>query len=146
MRNQHYWNKKRNSKISYIYWICQAFAIHMQSTISIEEQQIWFILDNSSVHWSLDVRSYLSKTRWSWIFLPQYSPELAPVELFFWQLKRLFWSRRKHTIVDLYKTSGREYLAETVSSIDKIAIMKMWKHFTFKLKESIKEIDSIFEL
>ena len=146
MWNQCDGNKKRDSKIEYICWIHQAFTISLKKAISIKEEQIWFLLDNSSVHWSLDVRSYLCKTKWSWIFLPQYTPELAPIELFFCQLKRSVSSWRNHKIINLDRPMGRECLIESISSIDKIAIIKMWRHFTYKLKESIGELSSIFEL
>ena len=146
MWSQYYRNKKRDSKIEYFYWIHQAFSISMKKTISIKEEQICFLLDNSSVHCSSDVRSYLCKIGWSWIFLPQYTPEMAPVELFFCQLKRSISSRRNHEIVNLDSLNGRKFLIESICSIDKIAIMEIWRHFISKLKESIGELDSIFEL
>ena len=62
----------------------------MRKTINLEEDKLCLILDNSSVHSSKDVEVYLKGRRCSWIYLPHYTPELAPVEPFFFQLKRLF--------------------------------------------------------
>ena len=48
------------------------------------------MMDNSPVHLAKDVINFLKNTKYSCLFLPQYAPEMAPVELFFCQLKKKF--------------------------------------------------------
>ena len=94
----------------------------MQEAIDIHEYQICFIMNNSAVHCSNDSTSYLKETKWSWFFLPQYVPELAPVGLFFWQLKRLISSSRQQAIMDVEKQSGVIRLAELINSIEWVTV------------------------
>ena len=144
-RTQYYRNKRWSNKIKFLCRIYLALIIHMRKAIGIHEEQVLFILDNSSVHWSSDVNKCLAKTKWSWMFLPQYCPEMAPVELFFWQLKRHISLNRKQAVINLWKDSGRQFLIGSIWSINNIAIMKIWSHFKSKLKEWIGELRSIFE-
>ena len=118
----------------------------MQEAIDIHEHQTCFIMDNSAVHCSNDSTSYLKETKWSWFFLPQYAPELAPNELFFWQLKRLISSSRQQAIMDVEKQSGVIRLAELINPIEWVTIVKTWKHFFEKLKKQIGDMTSIFKL
>ena len=117
----------------------------MKKIISINEEEICFILDNCSIHWSREVKMCFANTDWAWVYLPQYTPEMAPVELFFGQLKRLISTRRNLGIVDLMKNKGRKVLIDSIISIDEVAISKIWLHFTSKLKEWIGELDSIID-
>ena len=138
--------KKGDNKIRFFYWVHQASVDDMKKIIDIKEKQIYFIVDNSAVHWSKETKCYLKKTNWSWLFLPQYTPELALVELFFCQLKRLVSSRNLQSIINLDKIPGRKLIADIISSIGQATIMRTWSHFFWKLKELMTELVTIFKL
>ena len=118
----------------------------MKKTIEIDKKSIWLFLDNSPVHCSADVRSFLKINECTLIYLPQYTPELAPVELFFGRMKRLMINKRTNSAIDLDKESGKKILAEVIGSIDRVSIMKIWMHFISTIKQVIDELDSIYEL
>ena len=42
-----------------------------------------FILDNAPTHWALKTREYLESLKIRVMYLPPYSPTLAPIELLF---------------------------------------------------------------
>ena len=101
------------------------------------------ILDNSSVHWSEKVQNYFKERNWSGIFLSQYSPELAPIELFFGILKKRILARQADEVINLDKDSGRQAIEEVVRSIDRTTIAKIWGHFISELKQIEERISSI---
>ena len=103
-------------------------------------------MDNSPIHCSANVRRYMKESEYSCIYLPQYTPELAPVELFFGRVKQIISTKRTDTVIDLDNESGKQILAEVVSSIGRVSIIKIWNHFISILKQTIGELDSIFEL
>ena len=76
---------------------------------------MWLIVNNSSVHCSSKVRQYLENKCLTWIYLPQYKPELAPVELLFCQLKRLMSKKRVSTIINQDNESGKKYWLKQLS-------------------------------
>ena len=115
----------------------------MKQIIALDEKKICFILDNSSVHWSEKVQNYLKERNWSGIFLPQYSPELAPIELFFGILKKRILARQADEVINLDKDSGRRAIEEVVRSIDRTTIVKIWGHFISELKQIEERIVSI---
>ena len=77
------------------------------------------------------------------LFLPQYTPEMAPVELFFCQLKKQISMRRTSEVIDLTKQSGRQILAELIASIDQVSVIKIWRHLIASLRQMIGELDPI---
>ena len=91
------------------------------------------------------VRDFIKEKHLSWMFLPQYAPELAPVELFFCQLKKSITTRRTSGAINLEKEPGRLVIANLIASIDNVAIIKIWSHFISKLKQLIGEIGSILD-
>ena len=116
----------------------------MKTVIGIFEDKIWLIMDNSPAHCSGIVKCYLKKKIWSWIFLPQYTPELASVELFFDRLKGLISTKRTKSVINLDHESGRQILKDAVVLIDKVSIMKIWSHFLSIIQQIIGDLDSIF--
>ena len=118
----------------------------MKKTIGFREDRLWIILDNSSVHCSASVLNYLKDKGCSCIYLPKYTPELEPVELFFCRLKRLISCKKTSTVINLSKISGWKILTETIALIDRISIIKIWSNFFDSLRQIIMELDSILSL
>ena len=51
--------------------------------------------------------------------------------------------RRTNEVIDLNKKSGRQILAELISSINQVSIIKIWGHIIATLRQMIGELDSI---
>ena len=100
-------------------------------------------MDNSSIHWSEKVQDYLIKEGIACIFLPQYCPELAPIELFFGQVKKSMATRKTNEIVTLNNQTGCEILSEIITSIDRMVIIKIWDHFISQLKQLVSRVGTI---
>ena len=58
-------------------------------------REIIVILDNCSIHRSKVTKEALKETKIKFWYLPQYSPSLAPVELVFAQLKKIYKEQRR---------------------------------------------------
>ena len=50
---------------------------------NVDPNEILLILDNVPVHQANIILEFINESRLKWVFLPQYSPELAPVETMF---------------------------------------------------------------
>ena len=103
-------------------------------------------MDNSPVHQSRKVISHLKNTGWSWIFLPQYTPELAPIELFFGQLKRLASKIYDKNTTNLDTDAGRQLISNKLLELNQVEIIKIWSHFFNEIENCINLIPTIFEL
>ena len=128
---------KSNTFIEYI-----GHLIYVCKRLGLNTNQICLFIDNSPVHWTKNVKEFLRENESTCIFLPQYAPDMAPVELFFGQLKRMIWGKRSNSIVNLKKNSGKKILAEVVKSIYRVSVMRIWQHFVSVLKQLVGEIDS----
>ena len=115
----------------------------MKSVIELQKESMWIIMDNSSIHWFSSFVNYLNEKHLTWIYLPHYTPELAPVELFFGMLKRLISKRKTNTIINISRESGTKILIEELELIDLLSIMRIWKHYLFTLKGIVCGIDFI---
>ena len=74
---------------------------------------VLLILDNAPWHQSKATIEYLNNERIRHLFLPQYSPDLAPVELFFGQLKGLAKISQNKSI-QLFKDEGIDFIATQI--------------------------------
>ena len=77
------------------------------------------------------------------MFLPQYCPELAPVELFFVRVKKSIATRKTNEMVIFDNQTGCEILSEIVASIDRMTIIKMWDHFISQQEQLVSGIGTI---
>ena len=127
----------------FLHWICRPYAINLKKVIDLDHSKIYIIMDNSPIHWSGKVKDYFIEKNISCIFLPQYSQELAPVELFFGQVKKLISTWKTSEVIHLEKELWIEALAEVIASISRIDIIRIWDHFISSLKHIVTQLDSI---
>ena len=90
---------------TFIYYI--GHLIYVWKRLGLNTNQICLFMDNSSVHWTKNVKEILRENELTCIFLPQYAPDMTSVELFFGQLKRMIWGKRSNSILKLKKNSGK---------------------------------------
>ena len=100
-------------------------------------------MDNSSIHLSEMVQDYLIKEGIVCIFLPQYCPELAPIKLFFRQIKKSMATRKTNEIVTLNNQTGCEILSEIITFIGRMTIIKILYHFISQLKQLVSRFGTI---
>ena len=129
-----------------IYRVHEPLIESLREAIGYEERQLCFILDNSPVYLSKKVQNYLKEKSCKWVFLPQYTPELAPVELFFGEAKKLVSQTKTKKMINLETSRGREFLEDKIGSIDQIAVLKLWRHFFGQIKDSINQFRSILNV
>ena len=75
-----------NSEV-FIDYLTELFEL-LKTHEGIKSTEIMLLMDNASCHQSDGVLEYLNLNKVRYIFLPVYSPELAPVEIFLRSLRR----------------------------------------------------------
>ena len=90
----------------------------MKGIIGYSPENIRLVMDNSPVHHVKVVLNYLNDTGWSIIFLPQYAPEMTPIELFFGQLKKEIAFGGIERSLNLKKVDGINFVVDHIKSID----------------------------
>ena len=108
----------------------------------IDRRMVLLILDNAPCHQSNKVTGYLEVKHIKHIFLPQYSPDLAPVELFFGRVKQLVKGCRKRS-TNLNKSEGVDLIALQIKLITRDCIKRIWTHFYRRLWFYLKEKGSM---
>ena len=104
----------------------------------IPSTRILLILDNAPSHQAKEVLRYLEEDQIQYNFLPQYSPELAPMEKFFSQMKQKITAVRCKSI-NLNSDEGTRLLKTTLQAIDPDKVKSLWRHFYSKIRSLISE-------
>ena len=87
------------------------------------------MLDNWSTHQLEVAKEHFEKEGLRYAYIPPYWPELAPIELYFNQLKGLL---NKAAFSDRLKAESKEWWAIIESWIENVTLMKVintWKRF-----------------
>ena len=83
------------------------------------------LLDNSSIHCSDEVNFFLDNESISVAYIPQYSPELAPIEHYFSKLKQAAIRRAKEKNVDWKSKESNELLKQSMNDISSKKVRKI---------------------
>ena len=110
----------------------------------IRAHEILIVMNNSQVHQAkvVVVIKYLESWKVRYLFLPQYSPELAPVELYFGIFKQRIL-RTKAKTLNLQKVEGINEVADELEKISTETVKKLRKHVHEKYKLLINSIHEI---
>ena len=92
----------------------------------INPQDIGIILDNCSIHRSKLVREYCKKKGIKLYFLPQYSPELAPVEIYFSNIKHSIVQKIGKDSADMKTEESISKIADCIHNISREYIKGLW--------------------
>ena len=125
-------------------FISKLFA-EIEKSEGIDKAGTLLILDNAPWHQSKATIEYLNKERIRHLFLPQYSPDLAPVELFFGQLKGMAKISQNKNI-RLLKQEGIEFIATQIKKITKERVSKIWSHLYRRLRYYLEEVSTIIKI
>ena len=97
------------------------------------------MLDNASVHRADIVRKYMKREKLNVAFIPQYSPELAPIEHYFSKLKQEVIEGAWGKDTDWKSAESSELLKRSMQAIPSGMVKRIWRSFT---KEIYKCLDS----
>ena len=106
-------------------------------------EEIGVILDNWSIHRSRNVLSFWKNQQLKLFFIPQYCPEMAPIEVFFAMLKKKLSLKIQRKLVRAGKEEGFKMIKETIQSIEMHLISSLWRKFIENIRESINEVNRL---
>ena len=89
-----------------------------------ENKRILVLLNNYSIHRSKMAVEYMKTTKFRYIFLPHYTPSLAPVELIFEKIKRKIADIDTQIINNWKSSKGNDILKQSLSETKPYEIMK----------------------
>ena len=95
-----------------------------------EVQRSLVILDNASIHHAKVIKDYLNKEGLNVAYIPQYSPEMAPVEHYFSKLKQTVINKARGKSIDWRSHVANSLLRDCISNIHPEMIRSIWTSFT----------------
>ena len=105
----------------------------------MDPQDIGIILDNCPIHRAGLVREYCKNKGARLFYLPQYSPELAPVEIYFSKIKHLIIQEIEEEPADLRTEESILKIAHCIHNIDPDYIRRLWSRLISIIRGEIKE-------
>ena len=128
-------NDTGNTKKFWDFLCILYYAINYDNMRNISECVI--MLDNASIHCSKGSLKTVEAIGINWLFLPAYSPMLAPVELFFRAVKNKMRMNLSNNKICLNNPKDRIYIYDTIRYIDWEWIRSLWKQFVKNAKNAI---------
>ena len=98
------------------------------------------ILDNASVHRAEIAKLYMWNERMNVAFIPQYSPEMAPIEHYFSKLNQSTIEMTKGKNVNWRSPGSYVIIKWSMESIPTAMVRGIWSSFTNKLHKSINQL------
>ena len=95
------------------------------------------IMDNASVHRAEITKQYLWEEGINIAFIPQYSPEMAPIEHYFAKLKQSTIEMSKGRNINWRSTSSNALIRKWMETIPAQMVRNIWTSFTNELNKSI---------
>ena len=132
------------------FWMCLLTSYKINSHVSImfiDKQKKWvsewnnfnyaniiLTMDNCSSHRSLKTKEKLGKLGYLVVYLPQYSTQLAPVEMAFSLKNRKLRSQAKHVGLNLSQVTNYNEFRRWMQILNKNRVQSMFKEFLNQLK------------
>ena len=98
----------------------------LRSKIHANMAKTLLILDNWAIHTAIRVKNKLNKLGGITVFLPPYSPEFQPIELFFGLVKKRFLRSIGPYVVNLNDDREVHYLIDAFTSVSRSEIISMF--------------------
>ena len=115
---------------------------NIKETEDIDPIDIMLILDNAPIHQANVVLEFINTSKLRWVFLSQYSSELAPVETAFAILKQKAWRNAKRGI-SLDSEEGKHLVEEWFQKIGGPVIRKLWARFYTWIRALLKDVSRL---
>ena len=103
------------------------------------KSNILLLLDNCPLHRSKIALNSLNGSGIHVIFLPAYSPQLAPIELIFGIIKRRFLDNSKGSNIKLGDANSHNLLWRTLNTLSKRNIRSCFKWFLKEINQILKQ-------
>ena len=126
-----------NSKLFIIF--LKELIRFIKETEQVEQQKVLILLDNASIHRSGEVKEILENENLNIAYIPQYSPELAPIEHYCSKLKQVVIGRSREKNIDWKSKESNVLLKQSMEDIPPEMVRKIWSSLT-------KEICSLLDL
>ena len=105
----------------------------------VETKDCLIILDNASVHRSLVVKEFMKSENLNVAYIPQYSPELAPIEHYFSKLKQEVIRGARGKDIDWKSPVSSHLLKRCMQAIPPWMIRRIWLSFTGEIYKNLDE-------
>ena len=128
-------NKTTNSGQFWKFVLLVQKFVEMCTHITMDQTRI--LLDNASIHLSEFTKRITKMLRVRMMFLPQYSPQLAPVELVFGMLKRKISSKRRQKPINFSSIKGKKEISYTLNDFWQAKAKRLWLVFVNEAKKWI---------
>ena len=126
-----------NSEVFWNFIILLAKYIELWMDFSASESEL--ILDNASIHLSTVTKQITRKLGLRMWLLPQYSPNLAPVEIVFGMLKSKLRMKKSKQVIKFSMISGRKEICDALAGFTKVKVSRLWLVFVREAKKAILE-------
>ena len=92
-------------------------------------QKLWLTLDNWSYHKGKKIVKLMRSFNWNTLFLPPYSPSLAPIELAFGYLKKMLAKKWRGDRLNLNTKGANQHILTEMKKLTKPKICSLFRHF-----------------
>ena len=127
--------------LEYLKWL----KAHLDDWLSVPNEKVWIIMDNSPVHTAGKVLQYLKESSWNYIFLPVYCPEFAPVELYFGQLKKKVIANTRECLLNLEDSKAQHTISGWILDIGIPEVLAIWRHFYSCMRDALSTAHILIE-
>ena len=114
----------------------------------IHNRNVVIILDNWSTHRNMKWQQFMQRSDYTYMYIPQYSPILAPIELMFGKFKNVIKSEKYVGAIRWNSLEGLELMGCFLSRISKEDIVACFRHSinisTMYLKDFNQRISSLW--
>ena len=97
-------------------------------------QKLWLTLDNWSYHKGKKIVKLMRSFNWNTLFLPPYSPSLAPIELAFGYLKKMLAKKWRGDRLNLNTKGANQHILTEMKKLTKPKICSLFRHFYKELR------------
>ena len=110
----------------------------VMNKLRVPLDKVLIILDNAAIHKSKQMKKLYIEEGLRVLFLPAYSPELAPIEKFFSRIKRNVLKEASGKLLNWRSDSAMKILNRVIMRTTREDIIRLWSTFT-------KEVDNWLE-
>jgi len=116
---------------------------YLEEKGGVWRHRICIMLDNCPIHQSKLMLGFIDELRCSYAFIPQYCPEVSPIELFFHQVKKNLSRQSRNEVLNLDSQVGLQELRETIMNIYYSRVRSIWRNFYKELRLALDDVVDI---
>ena len=137
-----YWSTTQKE----IRWFIELVLEYLRRHQNIKSNEVGIILDNWAWHRARSIIEYWKSINLRLYFIPPYCPEMAPVEVYFSELKRKFIKTNQASSLNLKSEAWINKMKLWIFSTDQAYIRRLWRCFLSKLDSNLDNLRSFEEI